>query len=229
MTAVGRNDACPCGSGRKYKRCCLERDQAKEHERRTSDEQLFKPAPEEEVDASIERVFDRLTAAATDEAADAHVEGLLDRFAELVEDDPLLAAVRFDSGAFFAAVAKALPTIGERRAAEAAQQLFDAAIPELADRRTVRRLSDQIRRAVEADALDETERDAVAAGLLCVEAVLAGEMAAAEAPTLEIVFNVQLGELAEREEGVAVDAATEERAQLAEVAGARRRADGDET
>jgi len=25
---VGRNDPCPCGSGKKYKRCCLEKDQA---------------------------------------------------------------------------------------------------------------------------------------------------------------------------------------------------------
>ena len=25
---VGRNEACPCGSGRKYKKCCLERAQA---------------------------------------------------------------------------------------------------------------------------------------------------------------------------------------------------------
>lgn len=23
MTKIGRNDACPCGSGKKYKRCCL--------------------------------------------------------------------------------------------------------------------------------------------------------------------------------------------------------------
>lgn len=28
---VGRNDSCWCGSGKKYKRCCLERD---ERERR---------------------------------------------------------------------------------------------------------------------------------------------------------------------------------------------------
>ena len=27
--AVGRNDPCPCGSGRKYKRCCLDRDVAR--------------------------------------------------------------------------------------------------------------------------------------------------------------------------------------------------------
>jgi hypothetical protein len=25
---IGRNDSCPCGSGAKYKRCCLERDEA---------------------------------------------------------------------------------------------------------------------------------------------------------------------------------------------------------
>jgi uncharacterized protein YecA (UPF0149 family) len=25
---VGRNDPCPCGSGKKYKKCCLARDEA---------------------------------------------------------------------------------------------------------------------------------------------------------------------------------------------------------
>ena len=28
MSKIGRNDPCPCGSGQKYKRCCLPRDQA---------------------------------------------------------------------------------------------------------------------------------------------------------------------------------------------------------
>jgi len=31
---VGRNDPCPCGSGKKYKKCCLARDEAEEAERR---------------------------------------------------------------------------------------------------------------------------------------------------------------------------------------------------
>ena len=26
MRKAGRNDPCPCGSGKKYKRCCLDRD-----------------------------------------------------------------------------------------------------------------------------------------------------------------------------------------------------------
>ena len=25
-TKVGRNDPCPCGSGKKYKQCCLDKD-----------------------------------------------------------------------------------------------------------------------------------------------------------------------------------------------------------
>lgn len=29
---IGRNDPCPCGSGLKYKRCCLEKDQTAEHQ-----------------------------------------------------------------------------------------------------------------------------------------------------------------------------------------------------
>ena len=33
--AAGRNDPCPCGSGRKYKHCCLEKDEAKARAART--------------------------------------------------------------------------------------------------------------------------------------------------------------------------------------------------
>jgi len=32
MSKVGRNQPCPCGSGKKYKRCCLDKDQAFERE-----------------------------------------------------------------------------------------------------------------------------------------------------------------------------------------------------
>ncbi len=28
MTKIGRNDTCPCGSGKKYKHCCLAQDRA---------------------------------------------------------------------------------------------------------------------------------------------------------------------------------------------------------
>ncbi len=35
-TKIGRNDPCHCGSGKKYKRCCLEDDQQNERETRTA-------------------------------------------------------------------------------------------------------------------------------------------------------------------------------------------------
>ena len=31
MSDIGRNDPCPCGSGKKYKKCCEAKDQLKEH------------------------------------------------------------------------------------------------------------------------------------------------------------------------------------------------------
>ena len=31
MPDIGRNDPCPCGSGKKYKKCCADKDQAKQH------------------------------------------------------------------------------------------------------------------------------------------------------------------------------------------------------
>ena len=33
MAKIGRNDRCPCGSGKKYKHCCMARDEAAARER----------------------------------------------------------------------------------------------------------------------------------------------------------------------------------------------------
>lgn len=30
---IGRNDPCPCGSGKKYKKCCLHQQRHERHER----------------------------------------------------------------------------------------------------------------------------------------------------------------------------------------------------
>jgi tetratricopeptide (TPR) repeat protein len=35
-TKTGRNDPCPCGSGKKYKRCCLEQDQQDQRDAATA-------------------------------------------------------------------------------------------------------------------------------------------------------------------------------------------------
>jgi hypothetical protein len=44
VITVGRNDSCPCGSGKKYKQCCLAKDEAKAREARTK-ETAEAPAP----------------------------------------------------------------------------------------------------------------------------------------------------------------------------------------
>jgi len=36
MAKIGRNDPCPCGSGKKYKRCCLASDEAAVREKRAA-------------------------------------------------------------------------------------------------------------------------------------------------------------------------------------------------
>jgi hypothetical protein len=51
---IGRNDACHCGSGKKYKQCCLAKDEAAEREKKAKEEaeaplaapEPLKPAPE---------------------------------------------------------------------------------------------------------------------------------------------------------------------------------------
>jgi tetratricopeptide (TPR) repeat protein len=65
MNATGRNEPCPCGSGKKYKKCCLERDEALARQNRPVDlpvggEDDFTiellPKVEEEVDRLLLRV-----------------------------------------------------------------------------------------------------------------------------------------------------------------------------
>ncbi|MGC9519216.1 MAG: SEC-C metal-binding domain-containing protein [Desulfuromonadaceae bacterium] len=34
MAATGRNEPCPCGSGKKYKKCCLDKDQMEQRAQR---------------------------------------------------------------------------------------------------------------------------------------------------------------------------------------------------
>ncbi|WP_276611668.1 SEC-C metal-binding domain-containing protein [Thiorhodococcus mannitoliphagus] len=47
MSKVGRNDPCPCGSGKKYKKCCLAKDEKKHLENTKTDDigALFEDSP----------------------------------------------------------------------------------------------------------------------------------------------------------------------------------------
>ncbi len=41
---TGRNDPCPCGSGKKYKACCLAKDEAAAREARAKEAETAAPA-----------------------------------------------------------------------------------------------------------------------------------------------------------------------------------------
>jgi hypothetical protein len=53
MKEVGRNDPCPCGSGKKYKKCCAQKSPM---ERRT-----FKPLKASEIQSKIGRIAGALS------------------------------------------------------------------------------------------------------------------------------------------------------------------------
>jgi tetratricopeptide (TPR) repeat protein len=57
-TKTGRNDPCPCGSGKKYKQCCWQKDQEAEHARfaRTAAEAAAAAAAERrKIEAALDR------------------------------------------------------------------------------------------------------------------------------------------------------------------------------
>ena len=91
MVKPGRNDPCPCGSGKKYKRCCLDKDVAAERERLAAaawrpivDVDIVNSFDEFDIDIDIDTddAEDELTAN-SDAAVDLIEQGRLDEAEEV--------------------------------------------------------------------------------------------------------------------------------------------------
>jgi tetratricopeptide (TPR) repeat protein len=68
---VGRNDACPCGSGNKYKRCCLSKDKQTKSQNQAAKPPFFYTWVDDEMDVLDEmsnRIVDLVNAGEVDEA-----------------------------------------------------------------------------------------------------------------------------------------------------------------
>jgi len=100
MANTGRNDLCPCGSGQKYKRCCLARDDAAAAERAAS---LARETPssvtgaaigaeDEGLDEASNRVIDLIDAGRLDEAEQA-AHALLEKYPDVHDGLERLAMV----------------------------------------------------------------------------------------------------------------------------------------
>ena len=73
MTTIGRNAPCPCGSGKKYKRCCLPVDQAAEVAARRSPEPPARRSPLDEDIPDFE-ALDRLSNRVPELISQGHID-----------------------------------------------------------------------------------------------------------------------------------------------------------
>jgi tetratricopeptide (TPR) repeat protein len=88
MAKIGRNDPCPCGSGKKYKRCCLAK--VEQAQRQALAAAVFEPDPNhlglcddyDELAAASNGVLDLVDAGKLDAAEQAAHE-LLERFPDV--------------------------------------------------------------------------------------------------------------------------------------------------
>jgi tetratricopeptide (TPR) repeat protein len=106
MTKTGRNDPCPCGSGKKYKQCCLKKDEAAEHEALAAAAAAKPPRPiapkilvypdfddeEDDLDSASNAVVDLVHAGKLDEAEQG-ARDLLVRFPDVHDGYDRLAMV----------------------------------------------------------------------------------------------------------------------------------------
>jgi tetratricopeptide (TPR) repeat protein len=100
MSKPGRNDPCPCGSGKKYKKCCLPKDQAA-RPRSSAAEDPEKPFIAElrpELDEAVERVLARLESGAG-RAVEPEIKALL-------QEHPRYHSTNFAMGVYLAMVVK---------------------------------------------------------------------------------------------------------------------------
>jgi tetratricopeptide (TPR) repeat protein len=106
MAKIGRNDPCPCGSGQKYKRCCLARDEAAAAERAAARAREVESAAapfeilsdDDGLDQASNVVIDLIDAGRLDEAEQA-AHDLLTRYPEVhdgLERVAMVAAARGD-------------------------------------------------------------------------------------------------------------------------------------
>lgn len=79
MSKPGRNDPCPCGSGKKYKKCCLPRDEAARPRVVAEDhEEPFIAELRPDLDAAVDRVLERLDSG-VGRAVEPEIKALLEK------------------------------------------------------------------------------------------------------------------------------------------------------
>lgn len=99
VSSVGRNDPCPCGSGKKYKKCCI----SKEEIHREASGQASGQAPpglhEAPIDQSGNRALDAIEARRYDEAEEL-CRKLLEQYPDQLDGHDRFGMLREAQGRF---------------------------------------------------------------------------------------------------------------------------------
>ena len=97
---IGRNDACPCGSGKKYKRCCLSKNQKVKLQKPVSQPVFLSWADDlDELDEMSNRIVKLTKAGRHHEAEQLYVE-LSQRWPDNIDCFYCLALIRRAQGRF---------------------------------------------------------------------------------------------------------------------------------
>ncbi|MFH1464500.1 MAG: SEC-C metal-binding domain-containing protein [Pseudomonadota bacterium] len=198
---VGRNDACPCGSGKKYKRCCLRGGPGASGERAAALDGL--PAEARPAAAAFTRGWsDELTARVIrvlTRGGPAKITRAFEPLRVLLASGGPLAHIRFDPDRFAEVVADAAGD-HDGSAGGGLTRIVAASLPSLGSARLTRRLAEDASALVTGGTLPEPERLAAAVAALTTAIAPRGDYTCM--PALEILFEVQLAESERRADSV---------------------------
>ncbi|QRK10312.1 SEC-C domain-containing protein [Archangium violaceum] len=182
----GRNDPCPCGSGKKYKACHAAEDRAREAA-------AAPPAPPQHPLANdLQAAMNMLG-----EADLTRVSETLDRLGELLTRWGPAPGLRFDAQAFDTYVSRELERLEsavERDPGQARNVLRLGTVRELGTRSFLEKLRATLLARATTAGLTSEERQALCLGALLASTPKSGRFQPEDRPVLDVVFGVQFRE-----------------------------------
>jgi hypothetical protein len=185
----GRNDPCPCGSGKKYKACHAAEDRARELA-------AASVAPAQAAQAALVRDAQAAMAMLGD-ADMTRVSETLDRLGELLAEWGPVPGLRFDAAAFDTHVTRELARLEDavdRDPGQARNALRLGTVRELGTRAFLEKLRTTLLARAAAPGLTSEDRQALCLGALLASTPKTGGFQPEDRPVLDVVFGVQFRE-----------------------------------
>ncbi len=186
----GRNDPCPCGSGKKYKACHAAEDRAREVSAAPA-------APQHPLARDLEAAMEMLG-----DTSMSRVSEALERLGTLLAGWGPAPGLRFDARDFDTHVShefERLEAAIERDAGQAKNALRVGTIRELGTRSFLEKLRSTLLARATTAGLSSEDRQALCLGALLSSTPKDGRFHPEDRPVLDVVFDVQFREWASRQ------------------------------